>query len=106
MKKNNYEIIDSTSHIVRYFKTYQEADNFRKVISRPDWKIISYYKADYKPTAKQQSAVRWVSYMLGIRFTGDINSGLSCSEFLSQYLELAKQHYLELKADFESNRGY
>ena len=42
-------------------RTCQDADNFRKVINRPDWKIISYYKADYKPTAKQQSAVRWAS---------------------------------------------
>lgn len=102
----NHVVIDLTNHIVRCFKTYQEADNFRKVINRLDWKIISYYKADYKPTARQQSAVRWTSYILGIRFTGDINSGLSCSEFLSQYLEQAKQFYLELESDYETDRGY
>lgn len=102
----NHVVIDLTNHIVRCFKTYQEADNFRKIINRLDWKIISYYKADYKPTARQQSAVRWTSYILGIRFTGDINSGLSCSEFLSQYLEQAKQFYLELESDYETDRGY
>ena len=99
-------IIDSTNHIVRYFKTYQEAKCFIIVNNRLDWKIVSYHKADYKSTAKQQSAVRWTSYILGIRFTRNINSGLSCSEFLSQYLEQAKQFYTELKSDYESNRGY
>jgi hypothetical protein len=102
----NYVVIDSTNHVVRYFKTYQEAECFIIVNNRLDWKIISYFKADYKPTAKQQSAVKWTSYILGIRFTGDINSGLSCSEFLSQYLESAKQHYLELKSEYEADRGY
>ena len=102
----NYGVIDSTNHIVSYFKTYQEAECFIIANNRPDCKIASYYKADYKPTAKQQSAVRWTSYILGIEFTGNINSGLSCSEFLSQYLEQAKQFYLEIKADYESDRGY
>lgn len=102
----NHAVIDSTNHIVRCFKTYQEAECFIIVNNRLDWKIVSYHKADYKSTARQQSAVRWVSYIFGIRFTGNINSGLSCSEFLSQYLEQAKQFYTEIKADYESDRGY
>lgn len=102
----NHVVIDSTNYIVRYFKTYQEAECFRIANNRLDWKIVSYYKADYKPTAKQQSAVRWTSYILGIRFTGNINSGLSCSEFLSEYLEEAKLLYIEMKADYEVSRGY
>ena len=88
---SEYVVIDSTNHIVRCFKTYQEAECFIIVNNRLDWKIMPYHKADYKPTTKQQFAVRWTSYILGIRFTGNINSGLSCSEFLSQYLKQAKQ---------------
>lgn len=95
-------VIDNTNHLVRKFNTYKEADNFRIVNNRPDWKLTTYYKSDYTSSDKQRSAVKWTSYILGITFTGDINSGLSCSKFLSQYLEQAKQFYLELKAD----RGY
>ena len=99
-------VIDSTNHNVRYFKTYHEAYCFKEANSRRDWKIILYYPADYKSTPRQQSAVKWVEHILGIRFTGKINSGLSCSEFLSQYLEQAKQFYSEIKADYETDRGY
>lgn len=102
----NHVVIDSTNHIVRCFKTYQEAECFIIANNRFDWKIVSYHKADYKPTLRQQSVIRWTSYILGIRFTGNINSGLSCSEFLSQYLEQAKQFYSEIKADYETDRGY
>ena len=102
----NHVVIDSTNHIVRCFKTYQEAECFIIVNNRLDWKIIHYYPADYKSTPRQQSAVKWVEHILGIRFTGNINSGLSCSEFLSQYLEQAKQFYLELKSEYEADRGY
>lgn len=102
----NHVVIDSTNHIVRYFKTYQEAKCFIIVNNRLDWKIVSYSKADYKPTAKQQSAVRWTERMLGIKFTGNINSGLSCSEFLSQYLEQAKDFYIEIKSEYEADQGY
>lgn len=104
-------VIDDTDHLVRTFNTYKEADNFRIVNSRPDWKLTVCYMSiyntsDYKSSDKQQAAVNWTSHILGIEFTDDINSGLACSEFLSQYLEIAKQTYNELKAEYETDRGY
>ena len=99
-------VIDNTNHLVRVFNTYKEADNFRIANSRFDWELTLYHPVDYKSTPKQQSAVKWVEHIFGIRFTGKINSGLSCSEFLSQYLEQAKQFYNELKAEYETDCGY
>lgn len=99
-------VIDNTNHVVRYFKTYKESDCFRISNGRLDWCIVSYHHADYRSSQKQQSTVRWTAHILGIKFTGNINSGLSCSEFLSQYLEQAKQFYSEIKSGYESDTRY
>ena len=101
-----YVLIDNTNHIVRCVETYYEADCIRASVGRPDWRIAQYHKADYRSTDKQRNVIRFCEYILGIKFTGKINSGLSCSEFLSQYLEQAKQFYSEIKCKYETDRGY
>lgn len=98
-----YVVIDTTNHVVRYFKTFKEADYFRIVNSRFDWIIVSYTNTDYKSTPKQQAAVKFVLHVLDVEFQGNIYSGRDCSEFLSEYLEIAKQHINELECDYETN---
>lgn len=100
-----YAVIDNTSHFVRCFDSYFEANCFRASNNRLDWVIVSYY-SDYKSTPKQQSAVRFCESVLNIKFTGNINSGKNCSAFLSEFLEQAKQFYSELKCEYETDRGY
>ena len=101
-----YVLIDNTNHIVRCVETYYEADCMRASVGRPDWLIAQYHKADYISTDKQRNAIRFCECVLGIKFTGIIESGKDCSEFLSQYLEQAKQFYSEIKCEYEADRGY
>ena len=89
MKK--YGIVDSSNNYVRTFLSYDEAKYFRDMNSRLDWIIIPFHNSDYKSTIRQQASVRWVENTLNKRFTGNIKSGLECSEFLSSYLDEAKQ---------------
>ncbi len=97
-------VIDNTNHVIRIFKTFTEADKFRISRSRFDWIIKEY--SDYKSTSKQQSAVKFCENILNIEFTGNINSGKDCSDFLSEFLEQAKQFYSELKCEYETDKGY
>lgn len=87
-----YVVINTNSHCVRYFETYQEANNFR-VSRNSDWRVVGYIKC--KPTRKQQGAIRWIENILRIKFTGQINSGEEVSKFLDEYLVLAKELYIE-----------
>lgn len=98
-----YILIDNTNHFLRGFETYHEADCFRISKGRLDWLIIEYFPADYKSTPKQRQAIGFCEHMLGVLFTGNINSGRDCSAFLSDYLIQAKQLYTELKCDYETD---
>lgn len=53
-------------------------------------------------TQRQQEAVRFCEEILDIKFNGDINNFLSCSQFLEIYLEDAKRVYQELKCEYEA----
>lgn len=104
--KEKYAVLDSTKHLLRCFDSYRAADSFRALNNRLDWIIVSYYPVNGKSTAKQKSAVYFCEQMLNIPFKGNINSNLECSSFLSEYLNIAKQMYTELKCECETNRGY
>lgn len=104
MKK--YGIIDASSHYLRGFDTYEEACQFRAMNNRYDWLIISYFKIEEKSTPKQRSAVKFVEQVLDVVFKGNINSKSECSTFLDQYLEEAKSFYIEIKCEYETDRGY
>lgn len=99
-------VLDSTNHVIRYFSSREEAECFRVINHRPDWKIVSYHKADTNSTEKQKQAIYFTEQILNIKFEGNINSKKECTKFLSQYLEQAKQFYIELKSEYESDRGY
>ncbi len=86
-----FAVLDRTFHVVCYAKTRKEAEIYREIKGRYDWQIVEH--ADYRATSKQQSAVRFCERILNIKFTGNINSGKQCSDFLSDYLEIAKQHF-------------
>lgn len=101
-----FVVIDRTNHILRSFDTYLEADTFRASQNRWDWLIITYHTADYASTQKQRNAVRFCEHVLDVKFDGNLESGKSCSKFLSEYLILAKQHINELKCEYEVDRGY
>lgn len=103
-----YVVIDTTGHWLGIFPSYYQADCFRIIKQRYDWKIsaIEKYSVYTESTPKQRSAVSFCCNMLNVEFEGNINSFKQCSKFLSEYLEQAKQHYIELKCEFEADRGY
>lgn len=35
-----YKVLDSVRGVLRTFSTYENANNFRMLANRPDWKII------------------------------------------------------------------
>lgn len=35
-----YKVLDSVGGVLRTFSTYENANNFRILANRPDWKII------------------------------------------------------------------
>lgn len=98
-----YILIDSVNRIIRSFNTYSEADNFRIVEKRPDWLIV---RTSTPSTLRQIAAVHFCESILNIQFTGDINNKVQCSNFLSIYLADAKQLYVELSCEYETDRGY
>ena len=98
-----FVVIDRTNHPIRSFDTYHEADMFRASYNRWDWLIVC---KDYVSTQKQRSAVKFCEHILDVEFSGNLESGISCSKFLSEYLTLAKQHINELKSEYETDRGY
>ena len=55
-----------------------------------------------KPTARQISAVHFCEKWLYITYEGDINNRHQVSQFLSKYLEDAKQLYYEVACEYEA----
>ena len=53
-------------------------------------------------TDKQKGAVDFCETCLNITFTGDINSFCEVSDFLSEYLDEAKQLYSEIHDEYTS----
>lgn len=96
-------VVDTTEKIVRTFPSYIEAHNFIILNGRPDWKILPYrIRQDYISTPKQRSAVKWVEMILNIPFEGKLTSGADCTDYLSDYLEDAKQFFKEIKDEYDS----
>ena len=92
MKK--YIIYDSTSTIVATLTTMRDALDFKHIRGNNTWtiKIIEPLK-NKQSTEKQKSAVKFVEEWLNITFTGNINDFYEVSDFLSEYLDEAKQMY-------------
>ena len=101
MKK--YIIYDSTGTIVATLTTMRDALDFKHIRGNNTWtiKIIEPLK-NKQSTERQKSAVKFVEEWLDITFTGNINSFCEVSDFLSEYLDEAKQMYDETYGEYTS----
>lgn len=101
MKK--YTICDSTGTIVATLTTMRDALDFKHIRGNNTWtiKIIEPLK-NRQSTARQKGAVKFVEEWLNITFTGNINDFYEVSDFLSEYLDEAKQMYDEVYNEYTS----
>ena len=101
MKK--YTIYDSTGTIVATLTTMRDALDFKHIRGNNAWtiKIIEPLR-DRQSTPKQKGAVKFVEEWLNITFTGNINDFYEVSDFLSEYLDEAKQMYDEVYNEYTS----
>ncbi len=109
MRNHVYRVLDKYGHLLRTFNTYIEAWEFRMVNHRYDWAICDVYQSaetDFQTTDKQKNAVKFVKDILQIEFKGNIDDWRDVSPFLNDYLQQAKNFILELKCEYETDRGY
>ena len=101
MKK--YTIYDSTGTIVATLTTMRDALDFKHIRGNNTWtiKIIEPLR-NRQSTARQKGAVKFVEEWLNITFTGNINDFYEVSDFLSEYLDEAKQMYDEVYNEYTS----
>ena len=101
MKK--YTIYDSTGTIVATLATMRDALDFKHIRGNNAWtiKIIEPLR-NRQSTARQKGAVKFVEEWLNITFTGNINDFYEVSDFLSEYLDEAKQMYDEVYNEYTS----
>lgn len=101
MKK--YTIYDSTGTIVATLTTMRDALDFKHIRGNNTWiiKVIEPLR-NRQSTERQKSAVKFVEEWLNITFTGNINNFYEVSDFLSEYLDEAKQMYDEVYNEYTS----
>ena len=101
MKK--YKICDSTGTQVAILTTMRDALDFKHIRGNNNWtiKILEPLK-NKQSTARQRAAVKFVEEWLDITFNGDINNFYEVSDFLSEYLDEAKQMYDEIYCEYTS----
>ena len=101
MKK--YIIYDSTGTQVAILTTMRDALDFKHIKGNNAWtiKILEPLK-NKQSTARQKGAVKFVEEWLDITFNGDINNFYEVSDFLSEYLDEAKQMYDEIYCEYTS----
>ena len=101
MKK--YTIYDSTGTIVATLTTMRDALDFKHIRGNNTWiiKVIEPLR-NRQSTERQKSAVKFVEEWLNITFTGNINDFYEVSDFLSEYLDEAKQMYDEVYNEYTS----
>lgn len=96
-----YIIFDRTGNKIGIpFKTYKDAEEYKIIFGRMDWKIESInIKITKRSTPRQKTAISFCEQWLDIKFCGNIEDFYDCSEFLSEYLDNAK----EVASDAESS---
>ena len=101
MKK--YIIYDSTGNRVAILTTLKDALDFKHIRGNNRWtiKVIEPVK-NKKSTEKQKAAIEFIEKWLDVTFTGDINNFYEVSDFLSEYLDEAKQIYDEIYNEYTS----
>lgn len=102
-----YIIYDTTNHPVGIsFDTWKDAEDYRAMYNRLDWVIKAAFNCPKrKSTDKQRRAVSFAKRWCKTTFKGDINDFYEVSDFLSDYLDIAKEiaedayisYWLEIK---------
>lgn len=99
-----YVVYDTTGNPVGVpFKTIREAEEYKAFNRRFDWTVrqvdINIWK---ESTPKQRGALTFCEGVLGIQFEGNRYDFYEVSDFLSEYLEEAKQVARELTCSYSS----
>ena len=100
----NYVVYDTTGNPVGIpFKTIREAEEYKAFNRRFDWTVrlidINIWR---ESTPKQRGALTFCEGVLGIQFEGNRYDFYDVSDFLSEYLEEAKQVARELTCSYSS----
>ena len=99
-----YVVYDTTGNPVGVpFKTIREAEEYKAFNRRFDWTVrlidINIWR---ESTPKQRGALTFCEGVLGIQFEGNRYDFYDVSDFLSEYLEEAKQVARELTCSYSS----
>ena len=99
-----YVVYDTTGNPVGIpFKTIREAEEYKAFNRRFDWTVrqvdINIWR---ESTPKQRGALTFCEGVLGIQFEGNRYDFYDVSDFLSEYLEEAKQVARELTCSYSS----
>lgn len=99
-----YVVYDTTGNPVGVpFKTIREAEEYKAFNRRFDWTVrlvdINIWR---ESTSKQRGALTFCEGVLGIQFEGNRYDFYEVSDFLSEYLEEAKQVARELTCSYSS----
>ena len=99
-----YVVYDTTGNPVGVpFKTIREAEEYKAFNRRFDWTVrlvdINIWR---ESTPKQRGALTFCEGVLGIQFKGNRYDFYDVSDFLSEYLEEAKQVARELTCSYSS----
>lgn len=99
-----YVVYDTTGNPVGVpFKTIREAEEYKAFNRRFDWTVrlidINIWR---ESTPKQRDALTFCEGVLGIQFEGNRYDFYDVSDFLSEYLEEAKQVARELTCSYSS----
>lgn len=99
-----YIVYDRTGHPVGVpFNNYKDAATYKTIYGRQDWTIKTVnIKLTRKSTNRQKAAVTFVEEWLDIDFEGNLDDFYEVSDFLAEYLQLAKDQYEEAKCEYES----
>ena len=99
MKK--YIVYDNTGNKVGIpFNSYKEAETYKIIFGRPDWKVsLIHVESSRKSTERQRRAVEFIEFWCDMKYQGNINDFYEVSDFLSDYLIIAK----DIASDAESS---
>lgn len=102
MKK--YIVYDIENQMVGVpFDSYKDAYAYKALKGRLDWSIReTYIKFSRNSTAKQRAATHFVEEWCNITFEGDIHNFYEVSNFLSDYLDVAKEIAKDAQASYLS----
>lgn len=100
---SKYNIYDSLGNYLGSFSSFSGAQNFIISNNRYDWSIrLSKETFSRKSTERQRAAVHFCEQWLKVEFKGDINNFSQVSDFLSLYLEEAKDMYEDARCEYEA----